>query len=317
MNAQRLYDALNDKLSAWLKGAVVTLPNFALAVVVLVVAWALSKVAYKLTARASRRVGANRAARELIATFVRLAVLLAGVVMALGVLQLDKMVASVLAGAGIAGLALGFAFQDLAANVISGIGLAMNHHLPFQIGDLIETNGVLGTVREVHLRTTILDEPDGQVVILPNKLVYQDKVTNYTLAGMRRVDVKCGVSYGDDLREVQRVAKDALAGVPGRVADKEVEVFFESFGDSSIDFVGRVWVGFKGQRDYMAAISEAVVRLKAAFDAHDISIPFPIRTLDFGIRGGERLGETLAATPVRVAVGTDPRPAGDAPAGDA
>jgi small conductance mechanosensitive channel len=74
---------------------------------------------------------------------------------------------------------------------------------------------------------------------------------------------------------------------------REVELFFEEFGSSSIDFVIRFWVDYRRQRDYLSPRSEAIMAIKKAFDDHGITIPFPIRTLDFGVVGGERLSEDL------------------------
>ncbi|MCA9583363.1 MAG: mechanosensitive ion channel, partial [Myxococcales bacterium] len=282
-----------EKLQSWVEGAVELLPNLVVAILVLALFWGLSKIAGKVSQRGFQRLRINKAARGLMTTIVRVAVLVLGAVVALGVLNLDKALASILAGAGILGLALGFAFQDLAANLISGVGLAMNRDLPFKIGDIVETNGSFGTVREVHLRTSILESLDGQTIIIPNKAIYQDKVINYSRKGQLRVDVSCGVSYGDDLDKVKKVASEAIATVSSRDDSKDVELFFEEFGDSSINFVARFWVKYDRHTDVLGAKSEAIMRLKAAFDEQDVMIPFPIRTLDFGIRGGERLGEVL------------------------
>lgn len=118
-------------------------------------------------------------------------------------------------------------------------------------------------------------------------------VVNYSANGTLRVDLQCGVSYGEDLPTVRRVAVDAITDVPGRDTSREVELFFEEFGSSSISFVTRFWVDYDTHADFLTARSGAICRLKQAFDAHDIMIPFPIRTLDFGIRGGQGLTDAL------------------------
>jgi small conductance mechanosensitive channel len=198
-----------------------------------------------------------------------------------------------LAGAGIVGLALGFAFQDLAGNLISGIGLAVNQRWPFKIGDIIETNGVFGEVDEIHLRTSIIRTLDDKMVVVPNREIFQNAVVNFSAAGTRRVDVTCGVSYGDDLEKVKSVVERTIRDLPARSRSKEAEVFFEEFGESSINFVARFWVDYEKHTDYLGARSDAVMAIKRAFADHDITIPVPIRTLDFGIRGGERLADVL------------------------
>lgn len=196
-----------------------------------------------------------------------------------------------LAGAGVAGLAIGLALQDPIMNVFSGI--MMSTKKAFEIGDLVETNDYFGTIRKMSLRSTIIRTPQGEEVLMPNKLVYQNPLKNYSTSQERRVDISCGVSYGDDLQKVRKVAIAAIQKEVKHNENKQVELFFNEFGDSSINFQLRFWLQRPSLKDYMAAQSEAIIALKTAFDENDIMIPFPIRTLDFGIRGGEQLSSML------------------------
>ncbi len=293
MELDQVYEEVGGKLTSWANTFAEMLPNLLVAILVVVLFWVVARFACSAAERALERVNTHAAARQLISNFLRVGILIAGVVVALGVLNLDKALASILAGAGIAGLAIGFAFQDLAGNIISGIGLAVNQKWPFKIGDIIETNGVFGVVDQIHLRTSIIRTLDAKMVVIPNKQIYQSPVVNYSVAGTRRVDVSCGISYGDDLEKVKKVVKEALSGLSTRDTSKDVEVFFEEFGGSSINFIGRFWVDYKRHPDFLDARSDAIIAIKRAFDENDIMIPFPIRTLDFGIRGGEKLEEML------------------------
>lgn len=297
MEFSKAYDRVVNKLQGWLEGFVEMLPNLVVAVLVLVLFWVISLVAVRLTRRGLTRLRTRPSIQGLITTVIRISILFAGLMIALGILNLDKALTSILAGAGIVGLALGFAFQDLAANFISGVGLSVHRTHPFKVGDLIETNQVFGTVRTINLRTTELRALDGKQITIPNKQIYQDQLTNHSYSGERRVDLKCGISYGEDLEKVRRVAVEAIQGVEARDESRNVELYFEGFGDSSINFVVWFWIRFDKQTDYLGAMHEAVMRLKRAFDDNDITIPFPIRTLDFGIKGGERLADVLAEKP--------------------
>ena len=293
MPIDQVYDDVSGKLSAWTDSFGEMLPNLLVALFVLGLFWLLARVACSASDRALRRFDTHQAARDLISRMIRIGVLLAGVIVALGVMNLDKALASILAGAGIVGLALGFAFQDLAGNLISGVGLAIHQRWPFKIGDVVETNDVFGVVEKIHLRTSIVRTLDGKMAVIPNKQIYQKKVLNHSASGTRRVEIACGVSYGDDLEKVRQVVMDTLDGVEGRDRSRNVEVFFTGFGSSSIDFVGRFWVDYEKQPDFLDAQSRAIIATKKAFDANDIVIPFPIRTLDFGVRGGQPLAEAL------------------------
>lgn len=292
MNVWRAWDLLVGKVMGWVRGFVLLLPNLAVAVLTLIAFWLAAKLARGLLLRLLHRVSPSEQVNRLVSQTAFLALLATGAFIALGILGLEKTVASLLAGAGIITLALGFAFQDIVANVLAGIYLSIQH--PFRVGHLIESKDFFGVVKRVHLRWTEIRSQQGQIVFIPNKQVIENPITNYSATGQRRIDLKVGVSYGEDLEKVRRVGIETLEQVSARKPDTEVELFFEEFGDSSIDLVARFWIDFGAkQADYLQARSEAVERLKRAFDEHGITIPFPIRTLDFGVKGGQRLSEAL------------------------
>jgi small conductance mechanosensitive channel len=245
--------------------------------------------------RVLARMSQNRTITRLVASAVFVAVVMAGLFIALGVLKLDKTVMSLLAGAGVAALVLGFAFQDIAANVMAGILLSVRH--PFRPGHLCEILDLEGVIEEVDLRFTVMRTLQGQMVFLPNKEVLGHPIKNYTLTGKRRVDLEVGVSYGDDLQLAKRLALEAVQDVERRDKQREIEVFYTGFQDHAIAMVVRIWVDYQRQRDFLEARSQAIQRIKAAFDANGITIPFPIRTLDFGIKGGVKLSEMLGEGP--------------------
>ncbi len=294
MNTGEPLRDLSEKLAAWWHQFVLHLPNMAIAVLVVVAFWLAAKAVRNLMHRGLTRFSHSEQITKLIVNVLYVAMLSFGVFIALGILGLDKTVTSLLAGAGILGLALGFAFQDLGANFISGIYLAIRH--TFKVGELIESNSYFGTVTRINLRSTELRTPQGQLVLIPNKEVFENPIKNFSLTGHRRIDLKVGVSYGDDLAKVRRVTMQAVEGVPGREPDRPVEFFYEEYGDSSINFTVRFWIPFRKQTDYLQARSEAIERIKKAYDQEDITIPFPIRTLDFGIKGGQKLDEVMART---------------------
>lgn len=277
------------RVVGWIEGLVGALPNFFAALLVLIMFWIVARIARRIVDRVMRRVSDHPAVADLITTIVYLAILATGTFLALGVLQLDKTVTSLLAGAGILGLAVGFAFQSTAENFVAGAIMAFRR--PFRIGDIIETADHTGTVEQLAMRATVLRTFDGRQVLIPNGKVFNNPIVNHTDRLLRRVDIDIGVTYDADLARVQRVTADALTEVAGRQADLPAEAFFTGFGDSSIKLVARFWISFRRQTDYFAARSEAIMRIKAAYDANSITIPFPIRTLDFGPVGGVTLEE--------------------------
>ena len=291
MNLEQAYTLITEKLAAWVNGGIAMLPNLLLATLIVLVAVAAGRLSRRLTKKLLASFSDNASINSLVSTLVHIGVLAVGLFVALGVLRLDKTVTSLLAGAGIVGLALGFAFQDIAANFIAGVIMAVRK--PIALGDVIESNGHFGTVTTINLRSTELRTPQGQMVLVPNKDVFQQSLVNYSVVGQRRVDLAVGVSYGDDLAKVREVTLAAVRGVANVLQDPPVELWYTGFGDSSINFEVCYWVDYERQAQYRAAVSDGVMAIKRAFDEHDITIPFPIRTLDFGIKGGERLAEVL------------------------
>lgn len=281
-----------QKLQGWLDAAIIMLPNMVIAILVVVAFYLISKVVTRILSGILRRFVRNESVVTLILSISSFIIIIIGLMVALGVLKLDKTVTSVLAGVGVIGLALGFAFQDAAANLISGVIMAVQS--PINVGDIIESQGVFGTVKEIGLRATTILDPKGQDVVIPNRLIFQNVYTHYTINGNRRIDLTCGISYADNLDKVEEVAVKAIEQIPYLLPGKKVEFFYQEFGDSSINFVIRYWVHFKKQPDFLQAQSDGIKSLKKAFDANNITIPFPIRTLDFGIKGGERLADVLS-----------------------
>lgn len=280
-----------SKLEAWSDDIILMLPNLFVALILLIVTFYIAKVVRNTVERVVTRFSHSAALSNLVTTLVYISVLILGFFFVLNVLNLDKVVISLLAGVGIIGLALGFAFQDIAANFISGVIIAMQK--PFGVGDMIETNDYFGVIERITLRTVDIRKVTGELVKLPNKMVFENPLTNYSIHGVRRVDLEVGISYAEDLEHVQQVVIEALQDVKNRVKTRDVEVMYDAFGDSSINFKARFWVSYSRQVDYVGAKSDAIIRIKKAFDANDILIPFPIRTLDFGIKGGEKLSEEL------------------------
>ncbi len=288
-----MFTDLVDKLEGWVRELILLLPNIVIAVLIVMAAAFVAKIVRRVVKRVLEKVTSNApAARnvvDLLGTVAYVVVLAAGTFIALDTLKLSGVVTTLLAGAGVVGLALGFAFQDIASNFIAGVLMAVRN--PFTVGQIIETNGHMGIVKELTLRSTLVETFQGQTVIIPNSKVFQDPIVNYSATRHRRVDLGCGVGYGDDLEKAERVAVEAIESLSVRNAARPVQLYFNEFGDSSINFTLRFWVDFNKQTDFLDAQSQAIKALKVAFDREEITIPFPIRTLDFGPNGGVALSE--------------------------
>ena len=171
---------------------------------------------------------------------------------------------------GAAGLAVGLAFKDTFANV--GAGVLLIVFRPFKVGDFISAAGESGTVEEINLFSTFVRTGDNKLIIIPNGRIVGANITNFSTKPTRRVDLKFGVSYGDDLRLVKQILREILDADERVLKDPEPFVAVSELADSSVNFVVRAWVN---SSDYWPVYFDTTEKVKLAFDEKGITIPFP------------------------------------------
>lgn len=274
------YAILEDTINNWVEAGLRNLPNALIAAVIVVAFWIISILLSRTFEKVFHRVFDSEVILRLLSTILKVLIVTLGVYISLGTLGLQKAAISMLAGAGVVGIALGFAFQDTAENLIAGI--VMGIRKPFRTGDLIETHDRMGFVRKLNLRNTILENFDGQLVIIPNKEVFQNTLVNYQVSGKRRVEFDVGVAYNTDLSEAIECAENVLEKELKFIVDGKATVLAYAFGDSSITLKVRYWVEVPGEVGYLTAKHLGVKAVHREFGASGINIPFPIRTLELG-----------------------------------
>jgi len=284
---------INDKLQSWLEQTIAHLPNFVVAIVITIVFSILARMLSKMLRKGLHRALESRQIADLLASIFKAIVMCTGLFIALEFLGLSGTVTSLLAGAGIVGLAIGFAFQDMTENLIAGI--AMGIRKPFELGDVVQAEGVFGNVRAINLRNTIVETFFGQIEVIPNKILFRNILTNYSTLGVRRLEIPVGISYGDDPAAAAKLLTDKINECDFVIKKEETAVYVESFGDSSINMLVWFWIDYPGDTGFMVARHEAVILIKKTLEEADFLIPFPIRTLDFGAKGGEKLDSMLAS----------------------
>jgi small-conductance mechanosensitive channel len=134
---------------------------------------------------------------------------------------------------------------------------------------------------------------EGDEVLIPNRLLFENPLKNYYKTKTRRVDLEVGVSYAENLDRVEEITKKAIENLPNLADDTPVQVIYKEFGGSSINLQVRYWVPYLEYYQYLKGKSDGIKAIKNAYDKNDIAIPFPIRTLDFGIKGGKSLTKSL------------------------
>jgi len=181
---------------------------------------------------------------------------------------------SLIALLGAAGLAIGLALQGVLTGIASGVMLVVFR--PIKVGDFINVNGVSGTVKDISIFNTELATLDNVQVIIPNTNVWSNTITNYSIYDSRRAEWTFGVSYGSDLKKAEEIIRDTIMSDPRSRTDPAPFLQVNHLGDFSVDFLCRVWVAAPDYWQYQADMKRKV---KEAFDAGGVEIPFPTRTI--------------------------------------
>lgn len=171
-----------------------------------------------------------------------------------------------------AGFAIGLALQGSLGNLAGGVLILLFR--PFKVGEVIEAQGVLGSVHEIQIFSTILKTFDNRTIIIPNGALSNGTITNMSREDTRRVEWTFGVSYDDDIRKVKDTLNELLAQDERILSDPAATVVVSEFADSSVNFMVRAWVKAS---DLWPVFWDMNERVKVAFDERDISIPFPQR----------------------------------------
>jgi small conductance mechanosensitive channel len=181
---------------------------------------------------------------------------------------------SIVAVIGAAGLAIGLALQGTLSNVAAGVMIIFFR--PIKIGDFVEVDGQMGTVRDVTLNFTELASVVNVQIIIPNAQVWGKTITNYSSYPTRRAEWEFGVSYGANLAQAERIIRDTIMADPRSHTDPEPFIQVNNLNASSVDFLVRVWCDRTEYFAYQADMKRAV---KEALDAGGVDIPFPTRTI--------------------------------------
>ena len=171
---------------------------------------------------------------------------------------------------GAAGLAVGLALQGTLANFAGGVLILI--FKPFKVGDLIEAQGHLGTVKEIQIFVTILNTPESKTVIIPNGAISNGNITNYATEGRIRVDMVMGISYDSDIKKAREVLMNVMTTHPKVMKNPAPFVGVVELGDSSVNLAVRPHCA---PADYWDVYFDVYEAGKEALDAAKITIPFP------------------------------------------
>jgi small-conductance mechanosensitive channel len=209
--------------------------------------------------------------------------------------ELEFSLTPLLGAAGILGIAIGFASQTSVSNVISGFFLIAER--AFEVDDVIQVGDTVGRVLSIDTLSVKLRTFDNRFVRIPNETIVKSQVTTITRFPIRRLDLNVGVAYKEDIPRVRRVLLEVAQLNPRALVQPEPAVFFDGYGDSSLDLRLTVWAT---RENFISLKNSLLEEIKARFDAEGIEIPFPHRSL--------YAGEATDPFPVRVVPDTSAPP---------
>ena len=271
---QRIQESLLDLVGQFIR----LLPGIVLAILVVLITSYAANLSRRLTAKASERLVKSRSLQLLAMQMARIGTWTVGIVLAAVVLFPDLQLGDIFGLLGLGSVAIGFAFQDIFKNFLAGILLLIEE--PFRLGDQVIVNDYEGTVELIKIRSTQIKTYTGELVEIPNAVVFTSPVRVMTAFRSRRTDLDIGVDYTTPLPLAKQTFLRTLTQVEDVLSHPEPEVDVVSFGSSSIDFKVRYWT-----TPQMAEVrriqSQVAIALKAACDEAGIIIPYPIRTVHF------------------------------------
>ncbi len=251
--------------------------------VAIVVALLIAGLGYALASLTSiwRRLAPNGFLAELIASAIRFVFIVGGIIIALNIIGAGTLLGAVLGGAGVIGIALGFAMRDTIENYVASLMLSLRQ--PFRPNDWVLIEEQEGRVIRLTSRATILMTLDGNHLRIPNSTVFKAVILNFTRNPQRRFDFDLGIDADDDPDAARHLGRETLAALPWVLDQPPPEARVIEVGDSNIllRFLG--WID-QGETDWFKANSRAIARVKAALEDAGFALPEPIYRLRFDPR---------------------------------
>ena len=281
-------DMLGDKVNEYqtimtsanhlLQQMISRIPYLIVASLVFVIFWVLSIFFKKAV---TRILGSRKHHQNLVTVFRRVGsalILFLGFMVAM-IIAVPSFTPGKLIGAlGIGSVAIGFAFKDIFQNLLSGILLLLSE--PFRIGDQIISGNFEGTVEDIQIRATTIRTYDGRKVVIPNSQLYTSTMTVNTAYSQRRLEFDVGIGYENNIVDAQRVILSVLKAAPTVSKLAEPSVIATALADSSVVLRVRWFIDDGTQTNRVASINEVIILVKEALEEANISIPFPVTTLD-------------------------------------
>lgn len=257
---------------------ITALPNLILAVITLILAALVAGLVSRLIRKLGHKARLRGSLVDLFILFGRVAVWFIGFLIAAGIIFPGFGFGQLVATAGLASIAVGLAFQDIFENFFAGILILWK--FPIENGDFIEVDGLMGKVEDVEVRMTYIRQTNGELVLVPNSMIFKNKVTVITNRPHRRLDLSVGIAYGEDVAEGRKLILQAVKSCDTVRNDADPEVLAVEFGASSINF-DVIWWADSEPIKARRSKDQVIEAIKKTLDDAGVEIPYPYRTLTF------------------------------------
>jgi small conductance mechanosensitive channel len=220
-------------------------------------------------------------ARRPLKKVVSIGIVFVAVSVAFGMAEYGNFLQSLATIAAAATLAIGFAMQDVISNFVAGVFIYTDK--PFRIGDWIEWDGHSGVVEDISLRVTRVRTFDNELLTVPNSNLTDGVIKNPVAKEQLRLKFVFGIDYDDDIDEATEIILDEARAHPEIMDEPEPSVRLVELGDSSVGLQSRIWIKNPSRSDFVKTRAEYVKSVKQRFDAEDINMPYPNRTIGGGL----------------------------------
>ncbi|WP_058995187.1 mechanosensitive ion channel family protein [Haloarcula sp. CBA1127] len=278
MQVQPLADLLNG-FGVPAAGSIASAVVF---VVVFVLVYILGKaIVLPIVDRSLKSRDLDTHARRPLKKVVSIGIVFVAISVAFGMAEYGNFLQSLATIAAAATLAIGFAMQDVLQNFVAGVFIYTDK--PFRIGDWIEWDGNSGVVEDISLRVTRVRTFDNELLTVPNSNLTDGVIKNPVAKDQLRLKFVFGIDYDDDIDEATEIILDEARAHPEIMDDPEPSVRLVELGDSSVGLQSRIWIKNPSRSDFVKTRAEYVKSVKQRFDAEDINMPYPNRTIGGGL----------------------------------
>ncbi len=268
------FEKLSDKILGWLDTLIYNLPNLIIALLVFTFTYWISGKLEKAFQNYLSKIVKHAAIRTLLARLISTFVVLLGIILALYILNLETTIKSLLAGAGLAGLAISFALQGTLSNTLSGLLIVSNSDI--EIGDWVEINGISGEVMAIELRNTKLRLSDKTIVFIPNKLILDTALKNYSKEDGQWINLTAGIGNQSDLNLVKSTLLKAIQNAPIEIVSDTLEMQYTGFAEEAIYFDLQFMVAHIPHSEAKEIKSRTLQLIQAELLQLGVPITFPL-----------------------------------------